>query len=175
MVLRVTGKDAARVQHILRTGTLVFNFYRYRWEGFEAESGELADVLAQFPDADATRKFAADVCDVILFTCAKSAPAPGQALLPSDALEIRRKDAEQRRLFRSRDFWKELMAVTQAARLQYAGYSYARQADVFEFALTSEQAAALALAAEKLAPPSMRIFAGKIASASRIVLLCSRR
>jgi hypothetical protein len=37
MVLSVTGKDLARVRQILRSGTVVFHFYRYWWQGFEAD------------------------------------------------------------------------------------------------------------------------------------------
>src|ERR1700676_1344415 len=52
MVLSVTGKDAARVRQILRSGTVVFHFYRYWWEGFEVDEAELAALLAHFPDPD---------------------------------------------------------------------------------------------------------------------------
>ncbi len=34
MVLSVTGKDVARIKQILRSGTVVFHFYRYWWTGF---------------------------------------------------------------------------------------------------------------------------------------------
>ena len=39
MVLSVTGRDLPRVQQILRTGTIVFHFYRYWWQGFETDAG----------------------------------------------------------------------------------------------------------------------------------------
>ncbi len=39
MILSVTGKDVARIQQILRSGTIVFHSYRYWWQGFEAETG----------------------------------------------------------------------------------------------------------------------------------------
>ena len=52
MVLAVTGKDAARVQQILRSGTTVFHFYRYWWPAVEAGEDELAPLLAEFPDPD---------------------------------------------------------------------------------------------------------------------------
>ncbi len=37
MILRVTGKDLPRVQQILRSGTIVYHFYRYWWQGFDAD------------------------------------------------------------------------------------------------------------------------------------------
>ena len=52
MILRVTGKDLPRVQQILRSGTIVYHFYRYWWQGFDADVGDLAVILAEFPGDD---------------------------------------------------------------------------------------------------------------------------
>jgi len=52
MVLSVTGKNALRVQQIFRAGTVVYNGFRYSWEGFASEANELAELLAPFPEDD---------------------------------------------------------------------------------------------------------------------------
>src|ERR1700747_2806304 len=36
MVLSVTGKDPARIRQILHSGSVVFHFYHYWWQGFYA-------------------------------------------------------------------------------------------------------------------------------------------
>ena len=42
MIVSVTGKDPHRVQQILRSGTIVFNSYRYWWDSIDSASTELA-------------------------------------------------------------------------------------------------------------------------------------
>jgi len=37
MVVSVTGKNASRVQQIFRAGTVVYNGYRYWWNGFASD------------------------------------------------------------------------------------------------------------------------------------------
>ena len=49
MIVGVTGKNIDRIQTLLRSGTVVFHSYRYWWEGFEAETGDLQRLLATFP------------------------------------------------------------------------------------------------------------------------------
>ncbi len=66
MILRVTGKDQARVQQILKSGTLVYHFFRYWWPGFEADAAELAALLAEFPGDDPRRAFRAEDCALII-------------------------------------------------------------------------------------------------------------
>src|SRR4029077_6519299 len=57
MVVSVTGKNVSRVQQILRSGTVVYNGYRYWWEGFASGENEVLAVLATFPDDDPSRPF----------------------------------------------------------------------------------------------------------------------
>src|SRR5205807_5696714 len=57
MVVSVTGKNVARVQQILRAGTVVYNGYRYWWDGFVSNEIEVAELLARFPDDDPARPF----------------------------------------------------------------------------------------------------------------------
>jgi len=57
MVVRVTGKNASRVQQIFRAGTVVYNGYRYWWDGFASKEDEVTGLLALFPDDDPARVF----------------------------------------------------------------------------------------------------------------------
>src|SRR5258706_6187275 len=50
MVVSVTGKNGPRVQQIFRAGTVVYNGYRYWWEGFASTENEIAGLLLPFPD-----------------------------------------------------------------------------------------------------------------------------
>jgi hypothetical protein len=178
MVLGVTGKDAARVQQILRTGTLVFNFYRYWWTGFDADVQELAALLAKFPDADPARPFRSEECTVAMFV-GKSAPQIFGALtLPANGVEITRAEAARKRLLKSKSFWDALLSLAHDEALGsapvYLGYSYQRRADVYQLELVPPQALALAQAAEKLAPRSLRASVPQIAAAARLLFLCPR-
>ncbi|MBI3644885.1 MAG: hypothetical protein HY233_02820, partial [Acidobacteriales bacterium] len=147
MVLGVTGKDPARVQQILRTGTVVFNFYRYWWTGFEADAQELAAVLAQFPDADPARAFRAEECSVAVLVGKSFQPAPGHATLPANGIELSREQTSHTRLFSQRNFWDALMNVPSESAPAYLGYSYQRRADVYVSEISLDQATSLAHAA----------------------------
>ena len=45
MVVSVAGKDAARVQQIFRTGTVIYNGYRYWWDALPADREEIEQIL----------------------------------------------------------------------------------------------------------------------------------
>jgi hypothetical protein len=167
MVLGVTGKDLARIQQILRSGTLVFHFYRYWWQGFHASDEELAVVLAHFPDSDPSREFRAEECTVALL---ESGGHP-----PRYALELEHKAASRRRLFRSRSFWDCLLALGRAQPPAYQGYSYARRADLFERVLATGHLAALVAEAVRLAPRDLRPQLRYLPEMSRIVYVCPRK
>lgn len=174
MILGVTDKDAARVQQILRTGTLVFNFYRYWWTGFDADAHELAAALAQFPDADPSRPFRAEECGVVLLAGKSWQPSPGHVTLPANGIELSRAEAARRRLFRRKTIWDTLLDISRENAPTYLGYSYLRRADIYSAEIAPEQAAALARSAEKLAPRSLRAHLAQISAATRILFLCPR-
>src|SRR5258708_23246595 len=50
-----TGKNATRVQQIFRAGTIVYNGYRYWWDGFASKEDEISEHLILFPDDDPAR------------------------------------------------------------------------------------------------------------------------
>jgi hypothetical protein len=91
MVLSVTGRDLPRVQQILRTGTVVYHFYRYKWQSFEADPAELSQLLAEFPAdfpmGDPRRLFKPKECTV---RCSKARLLDARRLKSSEP--PRRKD-----------------------------------------------------------------------------------
>ncbi len=179
MVLGVTGKDPARVQQILRSGTLVFNSYRYWWTGFEAEAEELRAVLANFPDADPARVFRAQECTIAIFMGNSALLVSGVLMLPANGIEITRAEAARKRLLHRKSFWDALLSLAQNSATgptpSYFSYSYLRRADLYHLEIAPEQAASLARAVEKLAPRSVRSRLAQIGAATRILFLCPRK
>lgn len=177
LIVRVTGKDPARVRHILRTGSVVYHYLRYRWEGIEADPAELDAALARFPDPDPARAFLPREC-VAVFFLPRGVPfspaAFGLALLGSSAVEFRREEALQKRIFARQSLWDLLMDFAARAPVEYAGYSYASEGDIFACELPPEEAAALARQGEPVAPRSLRPLLATILRASRVVFLCPR-
>lgn len=167
MVLSVTGKDLARIQHILRTGTVVFHFYRYRWQGFEADAEELAAMLARFPGDDPARAFRPEDCTAVLLE------SGGQP--PRRSLELSREVTARKRWFRSHSFWDSLLALGQARAPVYQGYSYLRRADLYHQVVSAEQITALATEAARLAPRDLRAGLRELPEMARIVFVCPRR
>lgn len=172
MILRVAGRDEARVRQILRSGTIVYHFYRYWWQGFDADAAELAALLAEFPGDEPLRAFDPATCKTILLEPAAAGRRP---------IELSREEAGRKPLFAARSFWDCLLALAKsgadaggANSLTYAGYSFDRGGDLYHLMLTPEQRAALAADAAKLAPRALRTkleLAGEIA---RLTYACSR-
>jgi hypothetical protein len=165
MVLSVTGKDSERIRQILRSGTVVFHFYRYWWQGFEIAETELAPMLVRFPDPDPSREFRFEHCAVALIE--------DNAKPPRLLIEIERAAASRTGLFRRRSFWDALASAVAAGPLGYQGYSYARRADLYRLELSDEQRVALVAAAAR-SPRSLRRELAVLERASRIVFVCPR-
>ena len=165
MVLSVTGKDPARVRQILRSGTVVFHFYRYWWQGFEASEPELDPLLASFPDPDPSRVFRAEECAVALI---EDSATPPRLLVEVDRAAVSRGG-----IFRRRTFWDSLLSAAAAGSVGYQGYSYGRRGDVYRVELTEELRASLAKAASR-APRNLRRELMLVARASRITFVCPR-
>jgi hypothetical protein len=166
MVLSVTGKDAARIKQILRSGTVVFHFYRYWWSGFDIDQSELAGLLARFPDPDPSREFRGIECTLVAI---ESGTSP-----PRATLEIPKEAISRRGLFRGRSFWDALLAEASSSPVGYHGYSFAHRADLYRLDLTPESRARLAAAAASLAPRPMRKELQALDHAARIVFICPR-
>jgi hypothetical protein len=190
MVLCVTGRDLPRVQQILRTGTVVYHFYRYKWQGFDADPAELAQLLAEFPadfpEGDPRRVFQPKACTVALLESAVAGRAP---------VEIERAAAKKKPLFAARSFWDCLLALANQQTAgghpnsatqqdqedhskppapEYAGYSFARRGDLYRAALTPEQSAGLSRDAARLAPRSLRAALDALGAPVRVTFVCPR-
>ncbi len=166
MVLRVTGKDAARVRQILRSGTIAYHYNRYWWAAFEAGETELAEALARFPDADPTRAFGESECVAIVFESG--------GVAAREIARIERSAASHRRWLRPRSLWDFLLAPTRAAAPKYQGYSYGWSADIFCRDVSVEEAAKLEVEAERLAPRGLRRALRGLLAARRVLFICPR-
>jgi hypothetical protein len=166
MVLSVTGKDAARIKQILRSGTVVFHFYRYWWTGFDIDATELNLLLSRFPDPDPSREFCSADCTIIAIESGVTPPRP--------AVEIQRQAISRSRLFRRRSFWDALLAEVFSNSVAYHGYSFAHRADLYRLELAPESRARLAAAAASLAPRAMRRELQPVGQAARVLLICPR-
>jgi len=140
MVLSVTGKNVGRVQQIFHAGTVVYNGYRYRWEGFGSETGELTALLAPYPDDDSSRPF-----DVTAVTAVSIEIGGGTQ---RSLIGITRQEGSVRRLFRKRSPWEILLNAAQVSAPRYEKYSHPQHADLYRLHLLPE--AALALRTETL-------------------------
>src|ERR1700752_5313525 len=127
MIVSVTGKDPQRVQQILRSGTIVFNSYRYWWDAIDAGPPELAPLLSAYPDADPSRPFRQENCTEVIL---ESAGTP-----PRHTLRLNRTNASRKRLFRTRSLWDVLLDLTRPQAPAYREYSYAHHADIYTLSL----------------------------------------
>ncbi len=166
MILAVTGKDPARIQQILRSGTIVFHSYRYWWPGFEADGEALAQLLAGYPDSDASRAFRAEDCAEVIL---------GSSSTVGNGLRIRREDARKRRLLRARTFWDCLMALARESSPRYREYSYALRGDIYSAPLNAPQLARLAADATRYAPLALRAQLAHLRAVPHIAFVCPRR
>lgn len=148
MILRVAGKDPERIRQILRSGTIVYNFFRYWWNGFDADAQELSEALVKFPSDDPTRAFRAEGCDAVLIEYRGGAQ--------DQSAEFTRQHLSKKRLLRSKSLWDTFMSLALSGPLRYRGYSYARRADLYRRPLAPSELAALLSDAAKLAHRDLR-------------------
>ena len=147
MIVSVTGKDRERIKQVLRSGTVVFHFFRYWWDGFEIDDAQLESLLAAFPDDDPARAFRPELCALVII---ERGVAPRRV-----TTEITRGAASRKRFLRRRNVWDALLAAAAAGPLRYAGYSYMHHADLYRMELGPETRAKLA-AAVSVAPRSLQ-------------------
>ena len=135
MVVSVTGKNASRVQQIFRAGTVVYNGYRYWWDGFASKEDEVTGLLVLFPDDDPARVFnPAEVTAVSL-------EIGGGTQL--SLVGIARREASAKKLFHQRNPWEILLQAAQDSTPRYEKYDHAERADVYRVHLSFEMAASL--------------------------------
>ena len=148
MVVSVTGKNASRVQQIFRAGTVVYNGYRYWWDGFASKEDEVTGLLALFPDDDPARVFnPAEVTAVSLEI--------GGGIQRS-LVAIARREASAKKLFHQRNPWEILLKAAQDSTPRYEKYSHAERADVYRVHLPFEMAASLLKQVRNASPRVLR-------------------
>src|SRR4029077_14404662 len=148
MVVTVTGKNVPRVQQIFRAGSVVYNGYRYWWDGFVSSENEVAALLAPFPDDDPARRFVpAEVAAVSL----EIGGGTQRSLVG-----ITRLEASSKKLFRRQSLWEILLGAAKGSTPRYDKYSYADRADVFRVHLSPEFAAPLRNQMLDAAPRALR-------------------
>lgn len=165
LVLGVTGKTIARVEQILRSGSVAASGYRYWWDALEVGAGELQPLLAAFPDADPSRRFEAARCILVAAEAGATSTALAEFTAPA---------ASRRRAFRRRSFWDALLSAVAQQSPAYRGYSYARRGDLYALDLAEDRAARLAQEARRLGVAELRNHAAALARAARLVYVCSR-
>lgn len=166
MILSVAGKDVARVRQLLRSGTVVYHFYRYTWAGFDASEAELAAALAEFPDADPARPFSAANCTNAIFE--------GGGANQKRLLDLHRATASRRRLLRGQSFWERLMTIAAEESLAYQKYSHGLRADLYHLALNADNISRIAEAANRLATAKLRSALRVLPDAASILFVCPR-
>lgn len=166
MIVSVTGKDPARVQQILRSGTIVFNSYRYWWDALDAAPSELASVLSTYPDPQPSRPFRpADCTEAIL----ESSGTP-----PRHTLRLTRADAARKRLFRTRSLWDALMDLARQHPPTYRDYSYAHRADLYITPLDQAAIANFTQHASRYVPRTLRAQLALFHKITQATYLCPR-
>jgi hypothetical protein len=116
-MLGVTGKDEARIRDLLLRGNLVSGATRFRWTGWDADLEGVRELLATFPDADASRRFDAA-------NCTRATLRGGR-----QPIGISREAGGRKGLFQRESFWDALMKAIEGTAPAYAGYSYRERAD----------------------------------------------
>ena len=166
MVIRVTGKDPARVRQIFRAGTVVYNGYRYWWAGFEVDDSQLAGLLATFPEDDPSRRFRVEECTVV------SLETGGGAACRQ--LEITRMEAGRKLFWRRGSVWG-ILQPDENAPLAYVGYSHARGGDLYRRVLTGDEATRLLQQLLDRAPRALRARLAGMPPPSALFYLCPRQ
>lgn len=148
MVVSVTGKNGPRVQQILRAGTVVYNGYRYWWNGFASHENELTGLLALFPDDDPARLFNPAQVNAISL---EIGGGPQRSLV-----RITHREASAKKLFHKRSPWEILLSAAETSTPRYEKYSHAERADLYRVHLPSEMAASILKQMLVAAPRGLR-------------------
>jgi hypothetical protein len=148
MVVSVTGKNASRVQQIFRTGTVVYNGYRYWWEGFPSNDNEVTRLLALFADDDPSRPLNPGQVTALSLEIGGGAQR--------SLVSITRSEASAKKLFHKRSPWEILLEAAQDSASHYEKYSHAHRADIYRVHLSPETAASLLKETLSASPRALR-------------------
>lgn len=148
MIVSVVGKDPGRVQQTLRTGTVVYNGYRYSWDHLSADPAEIATLLLPFPDDDPSRPFDPAKTSAVLLESGGGTQRT--------VSELSRQDLSAKKLFAKDSPLNVLVKLAAANPPHYEKYSHARHADLFRLTLPYDHAQQLLAALLDSAPRSLR-------------------
>ena len=167
MVVSVAGKDAARVQQIFRSGTVVYNGYRYWWDALPADREEIEQLLIPFPDDDPSRPFDPETATGVLL---EIGGGPQRTVV-----EITRQDAAQKKLFAKNSPWDVLTNFASGKSLRYEKYAHARRADLFRLSLPFDQAQQLLAALRAAAPRKLKYRWSTLRPPAALTFVCPRK
>jgi len=165
MVVSVAGKDAARVQQIFRSGTVVYNGYRYWWDALLAEREEIERLLIPFPDDDPLRPFEPEKATAVLLDIGGGAQRT--------VVEISRQDATVKKLFAKHSPGDVLTAFA-SGTARYEKYAHARRADLFRLPLPFDQAQQLLAAMLAVAPRKLKHRWSTLRPPATVTFVCPR-
>ncbi len=167
MVVSVTGKNVSRVQQIFRTGTVVYNGYRYWWNGFAANENEITGLLAVFPDDDPSRPFNSEQVTAVSL---ETGGGTHRSLV-----RVTRSEASAKKLFHKRSPWEIFVEAAQNSTPRYEKYSHADRADVYRAHLSPEMAASLLKEALDASPRALRRKLGTLQPPGAILFRIPRK
>jgi hypothetical protein len=148
MVVSIAGRDAARVQQIFRSGTVVYHGYRYWWEALSTDLPELEALLATFPGDDTSRPFAPERATAVLLEMGGGTQRV--------VTEILIRDAAQKKLLARNSPWDVLADWAKDKTARYEKYDYGRKADLFRISLPFDKAQELLAAMLEPAPRKLK-------------------
>jgi hypothetical protein len=148
MVVSVTGKNASRVQQILRSGTVVYNGYRYWWDGFPPDLDELTKLLAHFPDDDPSQPFKPSLVMSISLEIGGGTQRSLVTVTP--------REASAKKLFHKQSPWQILLNAALEPPPRYEKYSHAEHADIYRLHLSPEIAVSVLKEVLNAAPRRLR-------------------
>jgi hypothetical protein len=148
MVVSVTGKNGPRVQQIFRAGTVVYNGYRYWWDGFASTENEASGLLTLFPDDDPARLFNPSQVNAVSLEIGGGTQR--------SLVRITHREASAKKLFHKRSPWEILLSAAENSTPRYEKYSHAERADLYRVHLLSEMAASILKQMLVAAPRGLR-------------------
>jgi len=166
MVVRIAGKDPARVQQIFRSGTVVYHGYRYCWDALSTDVAELAPLLASFPEDEPARKFVSRQATSALLEMGGGTQRT--------VTEILRQDASAKKLFAKNSPWDVLTRWAESQTARYEKYDHGRKADLFRVSLPFDQAQQLLAAMLEAAPGKLRHRWSTLRPAAAVTFVCPR-
>jgi hypothetical protein len=167
MVVSVVGRDPARVRQIFRSGTVIYNGYRYWWDALPAEREEIERLLLPFPDDDPSRPFDPEQATAVLLEIGGGSQRT--------IVEITRHDAAGEKLFTKLSPWDVLTNFASGKSPRYEKYAHARRADLFRLSLPFDQAQPLLAAILAAAPRKLKHRWSTLRPPAALTFVCPRK